>query len=342
MSSVVVIGAGVSGLTTAVTLLQSGYKDVKVVAKHIPGDLTTEYTSPWAGASILTFASEDDTRLQKIDSYTMKVFKRLADEVPDAHVMYCNGYQYGANTPPPGSDVYWVRDIYENVKIIPKDQLVKGTSYGYTFQTYTLDTPRYLKWLVNTLYRLGGSMERDSFESIQEVIEKYSADIVINCTAMGSRHLKDVLDMNMYSLRGQTVLVNAPHIRTQHYIDGKGVFTYIIPRGDGTVICGGTMDPNNHNTQPDDAVTKSILERVYELHPAITHGKGPDAFDVLLVNVGFRPSRKGGIRIEKETRYHSNGQKVIVCHNYGHSSHGYQSSWGSSAKVIELLSQSKL
>jgi len=38
--------AGVIGLQTALTLLEAGYK-VTVAAKHLPGDLSLEYTSPW-------------------------------------------------------------------------------------------------------------------------------------------------------------------------------------------------------------------------------------------------------------------------------------------------------
>lgn len=53
-----------SGLTTAVTLLREGFKNVTVVAKHVPGDMSSEYTSPWAGASILTVADQEDHRLQ--------------------------------------------------------------------------------------------------------------------------------------------------------------------------------------------------------------------------------------------------------------------------------------
>jgi D-amino-acid oxidase len=80
------------------------------------------------------------------------------------------------------------------------------------------------------------------------------------------------------------------------------------------------------------------LERAYKLCPQITHGKGTAAFDIISVNVGFRPGRAGGIRLEKEIRrrlnyFHANrgskknlgrsdGQKVTVCHNYGHGSHG--------------------
>jgi D-amino-acid oxidase len=44
------------------------------------------------------------------------------------------------------------------------------------------------------------------------------------------------------------------------------------------------------------------LERVYRLYPEITHGKGASAFDIVSINVGFRPGRAGGIRLEKEIR----------------------------------------
>lgn len=39
--------AGVAGLTTALVLARKGYK-VIVVAQHMPGDLSIQYTSPWA------------------------------------------------------------------------------------------------------------------------------------------------------------------------------------------------------------------------------------------------------------------------------------------------------
>lgn len=45
------IRAGVLGLTTTLRLLQAGYKNVTVIAKHMPADYDIEYTSPWAGAN---------------------------------------------------------------------------------------------------------------------------------------------------------------------------------------------------------------------------------------------------------------------------------------------------
>lgn len=39
--------AGVAGLTTALVLSRKGY-NVTIVAQHMPGDLSAQYTSPWA------------------------------------------------------------------------------------------------------------------------------------------------------------------------------------------------------------------------------------------------------------------------------------------------------
>lgn len=45
---VVVVGAGVAGLSTALALLDKGFK-VTILAQWQPGDMHIEYTSPWAG-----------------------------------------------------------------------------------------------------------------------------------------------------------------------------------------------------------------------------------------------------------------------------------------------------
>lgn len=41
-----IVGAGIIGLTTALTLAQGGYR-VAVIARNLPGDNTTEWASPW-------------------------------------------------------------------------------------------------------------------------------------------------------------------------------------------------------------------------------------------------------------------------------------------------------
>jgi len=51
MPTIVVLGAGVSGLTCALELAKRNGNTVTVVAKHMPGDYDIEYTSPFAGAN---------------------------------------------------------------------------------------------------------------------------------------------------------------------------------------------------------------------------------------------------------------------------------------------------
>lgn len=48
MARIIVIGAGVTGLTTALQLQSKGH-NVTIVAKWFPGESSIEYTSPWAG-----------------------------------------------------------------------------------------------------------------------------------------------------------------------------------------------------------------------------------------------------------------------------------------------------
>lgn len=86
----------------------------------------------------------------------------------------------------------------------------------------TLSVPKYLKWLVGRITSLGGRVLRDHrVGSLQEVVDRYQCDIVINCTGLGAGQLNDVRDSNMHTIRGQTVLVDAPHIKKQYYRDGK-------------------------------------------------------------------------------------------------------------------------
>jgi D-amino-acid oxidase len=78
--NIVVLGAGVSGLTTALLLSQSPqssqYK-ITVLAKHMPGDYDIEYASPWAGANYMP-VSLPGTRAEKWDRDTWPALARLA------------------------------------------------------------------------------------------------------------------------------------------------------------------------------------------------------------------------------------------------------------------------
>ena len=84
--SFVVLGAGVIGLTTAL-VLRDHYpaSPITIVAKHLPGDRSIEYTSPWAGANWASMAN-DNGPLEKYDEVTFKKLGEITDRYPEAGV----------------------------------------------------------------------------------------------------------------------------------------------------------------------------------------------------------------------------------------------------------------
>ena len=51
-------------------------------------------------------------------------------------------------------------------------------------------------------------------------------------------------------------------------------------------------------------------------------------------NVGLRPYRKGGTRVEKEVLLDAG---AVVVHNYGHGGEGYQTSYGCAGDVVSIV-----
>ena len=97
------------------------------------------------------------------------------------------------------------------------------------------------------------------------------------------------------------------------------------------------------------------MKRATEVCPELTNGKGPEALSVIRHGVGLRPVRRNGPRIEKERistagsaagvevdieadkSNNHGGRGVWVVHCYGHGGYGYQSSYGSAYRVVDLV-----
>jgi glycine/D-amino acid oxidase-like deaminating enzyme len=97
-------------------------------------------------------------------------------------------------------------------------------------------------------------------------------------------------------------------------------------------ILGGTKDIGDWSAEPNPSTTEEILRRAKEWVPELLDASGN--FQVLSVQVGLRPARKGGVRVEMERV-----DKFVVCHAYGHAGAGYQNSVGSANKVARILAE---
>ncbi|CAG8714425.1 4271_t:CDS:2 [Cetraspora pellucida] len=306
-------------------------------AGHIvywPGDSDINYTSPWAGAAWKpNFFLNNAKNVDKFERISFETFWALL-QTPDTGLMSATIYDYMDKKPESDRDI-WYRDFVPKYRVLPPKKLPPGVEFGLSYTTITIHGPKYIRWLLKQFTIAGGKTKKVRLSHINESFDD-DVDIVVNCTGINSRKFGGVQDDTVFPTRGQTVVVWAPHIKTLYYRSDTDHSSYVIPREDGEVILGGTFDENNLNERPDSKTAESIIHRCVELCPELTLG-GTNALKIISHNVGRQPTRIGGIRLEIETRKNAKGKNVIICHNYGHHSYGYSSSWGSCLKAFELI-----
>ncbi|KAJ3383985.1 hypothetical protein HDU92_003808 [Lobulomyces angularis] len=329
-----VLGAGVQGLTCALLLQLSGYS-VTIYTKASPDSWSTDekYTSPKAVASL------NEYRNQEWDQISFDTFKKLVDD-KEVGLMLVPALEYSKNT----IENLWYENFVPDFQEIKAKDLPVGQNYGFKFQTYCINVPKYLQWLLNQFKLNGGKIKHKTFKSIHE-LNIDNPDVVLNCSGLQAQSLNGVNDKLVYATRGQTVIVKAPKVNyTVTAGDAEDLqandFTYVIPRPGiffccDEVVLGGTFQHHNYDLQPCTKTADAIIERCVKLCPELLNEDGK--VDIIGHKVGLRPSRIGGVRLEGKVERDRNNKKYFLIHNYGHGGYGYQSSWGCANSVLNLV-----
>ena len=190
-------------------------------------------------------------------------------------------------------------------------------------------------------------IEDKDITKLEQVANKYGADVVVNCSGLGSREL--VHDSSVVPVRGCLLSLDLPLEEKQKlmgrvfiYDDNPAGLTYVLPREDGCHV-GGTYLPNQWDSTVSQEEEKLILERAIATVPELALGK------IVKRRAGLRPSRPH-IRIErdhslKHIKTGSHLPKTMFFHNYGHGGSGWTVHWGcalSTAKIVlSSLAQEK-
>nr|ALM22243.1 D-amino acid oxidase [Phyllozyma linderae] len=336
---VLVIGAGVVGLTTAVEIQRAlPEAAVTIFAAQTAEDLkSTRYTSSWAGAHHVTLEGPGLQRDCEVD--TFKALWALAHDDPSVPLLVCPQTEVFEDASKADFMRKNLSSFMPDVKPLEPSALPEGCTAGLSFTTIALDTPNYLPWLAQRFRAAGGTVVRRELGKLSDApLDEF--DAVVNCSGLGALTL--VGDDSMYPIRGQTVLVRAPWIRSGITRSGSDNWTYIIPRKQGDVIVGGTRGIDDWHEQPRPETASEILARGLKLCPALL----PEAkrasmrvedIDVVEHGCGFRPARKGGVRIELDHVAAPDGRSLPLVHNYGHAGAGFQMSIGSATRAVDLL-----
>ncbi|KAG6850028.1 hypothetical protein H0H93_002232 [Arthromyces matolae] len=265
--NIIVIGAGVIGLTTAITIQEQRGHMVTIVAELLPSDpKSPRYASHWAGAHHVSLATSTDSRQQEIDLETFKImWETSAPGCPTEHCFLRMTHEEYHRQEKPKPDVHsFMPDFREP----PREAWPEGAVHGAAFTTLTVDTPVFLDHLMSRFIGNGGAVVRGTVQHISELIEggvyaitgqgggPVPPDAIIVCAGLGARTLGGVEDHDLYPLRGQTVLLKAPWIRFGRTLNTAetGTWTYIIPR---------------KYPRPRPETTRDILNRALSLAPEL-------------------------------------------------------------------------
>lgn len=302
---VLVVGAGVSGLTTAVFLAEAGHPVTSLSAGT--GSATTSYA---AGATWSPYLVEWTDRAQGWAFHTLDVLRTLAAE-PRTGVRLVSGIDAARRPIPPPS---W-SDHLADFRACAAEELPAGFVAGWRYTAPVVNMPVYLGYLRDRALAAGVTFAEGTVDRLD------LAPVVIDCAGVGAREL--VPDPSLTPVRGQVVIVENPGI-TEWFVEEGEPPVYFFPYGD-TVVLGGTAQTGDANTEPDPAVAALIVARCAAVDPRLTGAR------VLDHRVGLRPARPL-VRLEPERL-----GDTLVIHNYGHGGAGVTLSWGCAAQVRDAV-----
>ncbi|ADD40878.1 FAD-dependent oxidoreductase [Stackebrandtia nassauensis] len=307
-----VVGAGVSGLTTAVVLAEAG-----LAVRVMTSDPPLRTVSAMAGASWGPFLAGHEA-VPRWSAVSRAVFVQLAAE-------YGSGVHLSSGV-----------EAYQNMDAAPRwatevpdfrdcelGEYPTGYKGAWRYTIPLVDMPSYLSYLSQRLSYCGGGI--DVIAPLTSLSVPLSvAPVVVNCTGLGARELLD--DVDVVPCRGQLTVVENPGITDffQDNIDGDDL-TCIFPHGD-KVVLGGTTETNVDAMTYDPNQERQILDRCARIDPRLAGAR------VVERRVGLRPQRSR-IRVERDPNLDG------LIHNYGHGGSGVTLSWGCAMDVLKLVRQ---
>ncbi len=307
---ITVVGAGVVGLTAAVTLLQAGH-DVHVIAAAT-GDATT---SAVAGAIWLPFQAGPPEAVKRWAVRSRIWLEALAASAPAAGVDVIDVVVIDDGAPP------WWADVVGPLARVAAP--VIGAPLAWRFRAPRIDPRLHLPWLESRLQR---PIERARIDRLADV----PGDAIVNATGLGARSLTG--DAALEARFGQVLVTEPGELELGVSLNDDrdaGAMFYTIPRhgrpgAPAEVVIGGCSLPR----PDDDPLTTDPDLRARMERQAAALGLRPGA--VVRERAGLRPYRPT-VRVERD------GADPRLIHDYGHGGNGYTLARGCAEDVVALL-----
>lgn len=312
---VIVVGAGVVGLSAALRCAQAGH-DVAVLARDLP----LETTSAVAAALWYPYRAQPQELVSRWAAASYVEMARLATSDPDAGVDLRDGVELLRE---PAGEPWWAEALPADAGLtrLGEGHVPRPYRGGYRLRSPVVDMTVHLPWLREQLEALGATVTRCWLDALPQ---PRPGVVVVNASGLAARGLAE--DSSVHPIRGQVVRLARPPGLDEWLLDQSAADSpaYVVPRR-REVVVGGTAREGDWDPQPDPRVAEVLLARARALVPALRDAP------VLGHRVGLRPARPA-VRLEAEQR-----DEGTVVHCYGHGGSGATLAWGCADEVAELV-----
>ncbi|KAM0420380.1 hypothetical protein ACHAPT_011799 [Fusarium lateritium] len=351
--TVVVVGAGIIGLTSALKIQQllaesptTQSTSVLLVAKEWPTSIpgapishSADYASMWAGAHVRPIpASTPQLRREaKWLKHTVAELERHRQSEPWVGIRRLPGIEYLEDPSPEylkqDTQSFAAETGLSGYRKYESHELPDGVRLAFEYDTYCINSPLYCSNLLRKFILQGGKTVQRELKSEQEAFTLASNILfVVNASGMGFN------DTKCFPIKGQIALTNlaaADKTITKQLKDGS--WSFIIPRSfNGGTVIGGTKEPGDWRIEPSLDLCQRLLSNAQGIAAeSCSQKQAPGSLKVIKDVVGRRPAREGGMRVETEIKDNGQGLQHVI-HAYGAGGRGYEMSWGVASEVAEL------
>ncbi len=333
-----IVGGGAVGLSSALALLEAGYR-VTLVERGTMGQ-----EASWAGGGIMSPLCSWDYA-EAVTRLTQRSMGMFADAAAKLHATTGIDPEYqrsGMLILPPFRDeaaTQWCARHQVEIRQVAANDYCPGLGGNALFmpEIAQVRNPRLLNALRRRVEMLGGvilehhevqkfEISGDRVTALQTSRGKLDAEAYILAAGAWSSQLlgEHALQMNIYPIRGQILLFkfDAPPF-SQILLQNS---LYFIPRRDGHVLVGSTVEEAGFDKTPTTAARDDLLQGVYSLFPSWRNRP------LLRHWAGLRPGSKDNI-----PTIGRHPQLANLYANCGHFRYGITMCWATSELLLNEI-----
>lgn len=252
-----VIGAGIIGLTTAISLARAGIATTIYSCAVSPATTSDVAAALWQPSTIF--------RPECVSAAFLEQFRFAARISQDV---------FRSKAGRPGGGVRWIRmfdlsdspprpyrpegsDLYPGALFSTEAARRFGVQFAECYYALVIDMSAYMPALIAEFRSLGGALVERRFASPDDVAD-LAEEVVFNCAGYGARALFS--DMSLKPVRGQiTLLEGQPEIDYGYVYESPTGLLYMFPR-ENAIALGGSMGWGETSLAADEDERRRVIE----------------------------------------------------------------------------------